>query len=326
MKKVSVLLGVLMIFIFSSTAFAASFPDVSSSDWYYTAVNTMADEGIVRGYEDGRFRPNDNITRAEFVALLAKSSQDKYTGYSSSFSDVSATSWYKNVVGWAADKKIVSGVGGNKFAPNNTITRQDMVCMVCRYLEYKGIVLPAAATLYYADANTIDTYAKESVAQIFAYGGVNGIGDNQFSPKGKATRAEATQLLFNNTHRNQRQRCAMYAKNFEGFSYTTGGASPASGFDNVGFVSYVYSQFGVTLTGDAVSLQNVGTAVDINNLNMGDLVCFGGSTPLVGIYIGDGKIILAINAKNMTPGVYITKINSTYYYSNFVTGRRLFSV
>lgn len=114
------------------------------------------------------------------------------------------------------------------------------------------------------------------------------------------------------------------AKNYIGYNYVSGGASPSTGFDCSGFTKYVYGQCGITLSRTSSAQAINGTAVDKSNLQPGDLLLFhyygSSSVGHVGIYVGDGQFIHAANAKK---GVVYDTINSGYYADNYAGARRL---
>ena len=107
---------------------------------------------------------------------------------------------------------------------------------------------------------------------------------------------------------------AAYALNYVGYPYKWGGNSPAVGFDCSGFVQYVFSQFGYTTSRVANDVRNDGTAVDADDLQPGDILCFySGSNYVghVGIYIGDQAFV---HAANSATGVVVTPLSDNNYY------------
>lgn len=107
--------------------------DVAFNDWYNNAISTMTYAGIITGYEDGSFRPNDPITRAEFVTIVsrvvtAKSLQE------SSFVDVSDKDWFKPYVDNAVSLGIITGYEDGAFRPNEKITRAEVMAICNRLM------------------------------------------------------------------------------------------------------------------------------------------------------------------------------------------------
>ena len=111
-----------------------------------------------------------------------------------------------------------------------------------------------------------------------------------------------------------------FARKYLGYPYVYGGASP-SGFDCSGFTSYIYRQFGVTLSRTAAGQASNGRAVKRSELQVGDLVMFCSPINHVGIYAGNNQII---HAANKTRGVTMDTISSGYYNTNYNCARRIF--
>ena len=111
----------------------SGYSDVKAGDWYNNAISTLSDLGIITGYEDGTFRPNASITRAEFVTIATRFF-DYAAEYEGAFSDVSYSSWYADFVQAAVDMGLVNGYENGTFRPNASITRAEAVAIVNRVL------------------------------------------------------------------------------------------------------------------------------------------------------------------------------------------------
>ena len=115
-----------------------------------------------------------------------------------------------------------------------------------------------------------------------------------------------------------------FAKQYIGYKYTAGGATPATGFDCSGFTSYVFKHFGITLSRSSKGQINNGVAVNSNDLQLGDLLIYKNESKTaighVGIYIGNRSFIHSANKKE---GVKITSTSASYYSQRYVGARRV---
>lgn len=159
--------------------------------WSRDMVEQLSEAGIIAGYEDGSFRPDTTVTRAEFAKLIAQSiglrGDDAYP-----FSDVTASDWFAPFVFRCANAEIIRGYDG-AFYPQDEITRQDAAVMLHRMLAARGIVLNGTAA--FADQDQIAAYAREAVAALADAGIITGY-ENLFSPQDLTTRAEAAAMLY----------------------------------------------------------------------------------------------------------------------------------
>ena len=163
--------------------------------WCENIVNTLHELGLVNGRTENLFAPNDNLTRAELVQLLANLSGADLTAYANAdnkFTDVDTNAWYYAAVMWAADNNIVYGIGNDMFAPDTSITREDTAAIIFRYLGVDA----TAENNSFADTNEISAYALDAVNTLSAEGIINGYPDNTFRPKNTITRAEAAAVLY----------------------------------------------------------------------------------------------------------------------------------
>ena len=147
---------------------------------------------IVNGFEDGTFRPESVVTRAEFVKMLTAVMGIKAEG-ECGFDDVSASDWYAPFIAAAYNNGLINGVGENTFAPNGKILRQDAAAVVYRAIKEK-LSLSSEKTVF-SDENEISAYAKEAVDSLSAADIISGSG-GKFYPLSNMTRAEAASLLL----------------------------------------------------------------------------------------------------------------------------------
>lgn len=179
-----------------------SFSDVKSSDWFKYYVDYAVANGMFKGTSDTTFSPNTDMTRAQFVQVLANlSGVALNNNVNSGFNDVPTGAWFTGAVKWAVDNGVASGIGNGKFDPNAKVTREQMCVMLVNYVEnYLGKslkVTTASSTI--ADDNNISTWAKDAVYKCYKAGLVSGTGNNMFSPKVVANRAQGA-TIFTNFH------------------------------------------------------------------------------------------------------------------------------
>lgn len=110
-----------------------AYSDVKAGDWFNNAVSTLSNAGIIAGYEDGSFRPNGYITRAEFATIAARFFDVTYNG-KDLFPDISGH-WAKDYINQAANKGFVNGYEDGTFKPDRNITRAEAVTLVNRTLD-----------------------------------------------------------------------------------------------------------------------------------------------------------------------------------------------
>ncbi|MFC4099206.1 pullulanase [Paenibacillus xanthanilyticus] len=173
-----------------------SFTDVPAGFWAQGAIQSLAAKQIVTGVTADAFKPGQAISRAEFTALLARAMGLAAEGQAT-FADTPSGAWYSAYVAAAVKAGIVGGVGGDKFAPNWTISREEMAVMLVRALEAKqGKDAEPAAASEFADRAAISAWAAASVDKAAQLGLVQGQSGNRFAPQAKLTRAEAAQVVF----------------------------------------------------------------------------------------------------------------------------------
>lgn len=113
-----------------------NFSDVAPDAWYNNAVSTMVNAGIIQGYEDGTFRPNNNITRAEFAAIASRFMSSGYDVEEDLFTDI-ANHWARQNINDAAMTKWINGYPDGTFLPDKAITRAEAVTLVNNVLQRK---------------------------------------------------------------------------------------------------------------------------------------------------------------------------------------------
>lgn len=163
------------VFSFSATlAGAADFSDVADTNAYFEAITTLVEDGIINGYEDGTFKPDNTITRAEFSKLLATASAPSGTLFNATttqFSDVadstSSSAWAIPYIAYAVGVKAVNGYEDGTFRPTNTVTYGEAVKMIVCTLGYEPVVNKTLTPWYqgYVDIAAQIGLSKSAFAQ-----------------------------------------------------------------------------------------------------------------------------------------------------------------
>lgn len=172
------------------------FGDVKSADWFYNDVKYVYEKGMMAGTAADVFAPNATTTRAMIVTILYRLEGSPAVTSTSAFVDVPAGQWYTDAVNWAAANQIVKGTSATTFAPNDSITREQMAAILYRYAQYKGYDVTKKADLSgYSDNGQVSAYAKDALAWANAAKLINGVTNTTLAPQGNATRAQVSAIL-----------------------------------------------------------------------------------------------------------------------------------
>ena len=173
------------------------FTDVSTSDWFYSAVKFVYENGLMDGVGNNLFAPNATLNRAMAVTILYRLEGAPAVTTDAGFNDVAAGTWYTDAVNWAAANNIVNGVEGNNFDPTGSLTREQMATVLYRYAQYKGADVSAAGDISgFADSANVSSWAADAVKWAVGSGLVNGVEGNALAPQGTSTRAQAATVLM----------------------------------------------------------------------------------------------------------------------------------
>ena len=198
------------------TLLVNAYTDVAASSWYYEAVAFGSYHGLYGGYGNGIFAPQDSMTRAMFVQVLANLNEQiengewrienedeghdgnsQFTMHNAQFIDVPEGAWYYDAVTWAAESGIVSGVGDGRFGPDRAISRQEIAVMLSNYANFKGYAIPVYREMpNFTDQDSIASWALAASSALAEAGVING-SNNHFYPQENATRAEVAQMFKN---------------------------------------------------------------------------------------------------------------------------------
>ncbi len=174
-----------------------TFSDVDGNGWAAEYIYFLAGREIVGGVGGGLFAPQRAITRAEFVKILAGvAGAGEAQTDSTRFTDVAPGSWYAPYVAWAVEHGVTTGTSATTFAPDDTITREQMAAMIYRYASSAGVTLPKTRdAVRFSDASGFSGWAIEAIDALTRAGILDGVGAGRFAPQESATREQACKML-----------------------------------------------------------------------------------------------------------------------------------
>lgn len=209
----------------------------------------MVSRRLLDGTSKDKFSPNTAMTRGELITALGKLASIDVSSYTkSSFCDVKDDAYYMGYIEWASKNNILNGVGNNKFAPDQSITREHMALILQSFSKVIGYTLPRVHVENTFDDNgKISTHAIEAVKQMQMAGIIRGKNSNLFDPQGTVTRAEVSAILrrfvelqiSSNTMQGWTRNDAgkwMYYEN----------GKPVTGKQDINGSTYTFDKYGVT--------------------------------------------------------------------------------
>ena len=176
---------------------ASRFTDVDRNEYYHEGIDFVVSRGYMIGMGGAKFQPNTEMSRAMLVTVLYRIAGEPAVKGTAPFRDVEKNSWYTNAVIWAYQNNVTNGVSATEFAPEQNVTREQMVTMIVRYAEKIGAVTGARDDLsQFSDGMQVSSYALAAVRWAVAVGLLRGMDNGRLEPQGTATRAEVATLLM----------------------------------------------------------------------------------------------------------------------------------
>ena len=176
------------------------FADTRTNYWYCTSIDYCDKNGIMVGVDAAHFVPDRTVTRGEFIAALHRLAGKPKAASGNHFADVATDSYYAEAISWGVEQGIVYGTGDTTYSPEQSITREDLACLVARYVKaihadflYDDEIYP----LPDIPVSDLSEYAKESYALVCNEGIMFGHAGGMFYPKQCATRAEVATVFMN---------------------------------------------------------------------------------------------------------------------------------
>ncbi|MGI2297323.1 S-layer homology domain-containing protein [Paenibacillus sp. GXUN7292] len=166
------------------------FKDLASGHWAFPSIQYLVKKGLLNGYPDGSFKPDLAMKRSEVTAMLVRM-LGLHLAEGSTFDDVSDSHWAKPYIEAAFSNGLVQGNGDGKFAPDQSITREQMVVLIVRALGLTG----EGTALTFTDSNKTASWATASLRLAVEHGIIEGYPDGSFRPDAVLTRAAASAMM-----------------------------------------------------------------------------------------------------------------------------------
>ncbi|ABA21340.1 S-layer region-like protein [Trichormus variabilis ATCC 29413] len=198
LMALSITAGTVAPFLVASPSFAqTTFSDVSSNYWAAQFIQQLSQRGIIAGFPDGSFRPEEPVTRAQFAAMVNKAFQKAPERQAINFVDVPSNYWASSAIRQAYTIGFLSGYPGNRFEPNQAIPRQQVLVSLANGLEYIPSGNVESTLQYFNDAVNVAGYARSPIAAateqkiVVNYPNVNFL-----NPTATATRAQVAAFIY----------------------------------------------------------------------------------------------------------------------------------
>ncbi|AUT03950.1 S-layer protein [Nostoc sp. CENA543] len=198
LMALSVTAGTVAPFVVAAPSFAqTTFSDVSSNYWASPFIRELSQRGVIAGFPDGSFRPEEPVTRAQFAAMVNKAFQKAPERQPIRFVDVSTNYWAYSAIQQAYSIGFLSGYPGNSFRPNENIPRQQVLVSLANGLDYAPGGNIEGTLQYFNDSSNIANYARSPIAAATERQIVVNYPNVRFlNPTGTATRAQVAAFIY----------------------------------------------------------------------------------------------------------------------------------
>ena len=176
----------------------SKFADLDPTAWYHDGIHYVLETGMMQGYSDNTFRPNLDTSRAMIVTMLWRLEGEPIVEKRMNFTDVREGQWHTEAIRWAFANGIVTGYNDTAFGPQNRISRQQLVAILWRYAQYKGVDVSSGEKVTlngFNDADMVSQFARSAVRWAVGEGIMLGRSDNTIDPYGSGTRAQSATIL-----------------------------------------------------------------------------------------------------------------------------------
>lgn len=180
----------LILLIPQQVSAATVFNDIDGH-WAKTYITRAVNQGFITGYPDGSFKPDRQVSRAEFISMVNRALGNKGTS-KIYFSDVRSTDWYYSDVAKAVSAAFVSGFNDNTFRPDQSVTRQEAAVIISNFIPTYGY---SARLQSFGDYKQISDWANTALSKVCGKGYISGYSDGRMHPLDALTRAQAAKII-----------------------------------------------------------------------------------------------------------------------------------
>ncbi|MDW7669871.1 MAG: S-layer homology domain-containing protein, partial [Bacillota bacterium] len=191
-----ILLSIVLVLLLSPTfgfALGQAFTDIEKH-WAKAEIEEWSEKGLINGYKDGSFKPNDNITRAEFITLI-NNLINNHIEEVISFDDVSGSEWYYQDLKKSIYGEYIAGYDDNTFRANDNITRQEVAVILQNLVQLNASEEDSLGK--FVDTENIPNWSRTALSLAVQKGYLSGYEDNSLKASNYITRAESVKVLSN---------------------------------------------------------------------------------------------------------------------------------
>ena len=173
------------------------FTDVDQTKYYHEAVDQLYTDGVMVGYNDTTYGIGKPMTRGMVVTVLYRMAGSPEVSGAATFTDLRKGAYYEKAVIWAAENGIAQGYDKNTFAPDQTVSRQQMAAFLYRYAKLQGMDVTGQSDLSgFKDSKDVGKYAETAMAWAVDAGIVQGTTSSTLSPKAVLPRQQCAVMLY----------------------------------------------------------------------------------------------------------------------------------
>lgn len=173
----------------------------SRTAWYYDGVHYVLENDIMKGVENGKFKPDRTASRAMIAQMLWNMEGCPKSAGSAGYTDVDGEKWYADPIAWVSAAGLMSGCGNGLFRPDAAISREELAAALYKFARYRGLDTDAAGDMArFPDAGEVSAWAADAMRWAVGTGLVNGTADSNgvymIAPRGNATRAQIAVMFW----------------------------------------------------------------------------------------------------------------------------------